>query len=137
MRFAKKTILHGALFAFLVGMTTPAQATSSIGCQGINSDAAVNILFGAGPLLNPLSVDVFFGDREISTQPRDGVEKAAILQFFANDNELTLELMDEQADQHLVTVRLLRLLDGDAEPLQIGFLNIHGSGPVGITCDGP
>ena len=137
MNLKKKIIIRSALLVSLAFMSKPGYATSSISCEGIGTDASVSILFGAGPMLNALEVDATLGDRAISTRERDGAEIAIILQFSADEKELNLELMDDQADQHLASIRLLRHIDDDAEPVQIGLLSFTNSSPVGIICTGP
>ncbi|MGJ8529942.1 hypothetical protein [Maritalea sp.] len=132
-----KITMLSILLVSLNVMPTSGYATSSIGCEGINSDAAVSILFGAGPMLNAIEVEASLGDRAISTRELDGAEKAYILQFSADQRQLSLELMDDQADQHLASVRLLRHLDDETDYLQIGILSFNGSAPVAITCFGP
>jgi len=110
-------------------------ATSSLECSGIGTDAGVSILFGAGPMLNAIEADVFIDQRGISTRQYQDVERAAIMQFSADQNQLRLELMDDQADKHLATVHIVRQIDGANEPVQVGILNIIGVQPVSIVCD--
>ncbi len=123
-----------ALMAFIPGT---ANATTNMECEGINSDAEVTILFGAWPLLAALEADVVLGDKVISTRGREGADAAYIVQFRADAKEMTLELVDDQADQHLATIRLLRHLSVEDEGLQVGILRFKDAKPVGITCIGP
>ena len=132
-----RAVFLSIVFAVLAIVPGTASATTNMECGGINSDAQVTILFGAGPLLAALEADVILGDEVISTREREGAEPAYILQFSANDRELLLELMDDQADQHLATIRLLRHLSDEDEGLQVGILRFKDAKPVGITCIGP
>lgn len=121
-------------------MTGHAHATSSIECSGINTDADVSILIGAGPVLNALEVSVGLNDRVISTYSDTKFEHGNIVQFQANEYELNVDLIDDQAAVLLASVRIIRYggeNDGSAEPFQIGYLAIDGEPVVGITCDGP
>lgn len=128
-----------AIVAPLV-ITGHAHATSSIECSGINTDAEVSILIGAGPVLNALEVSVGLNERVISTYADTKFEHGNIVQFQANEYELNVDLIDDQAEVLLASVRMVRY-DGEnvgsAEPFQIGYLAIDGEPVVGITCDGP
>lgn len=135
----RKTVMlrHlGWIIAFMA-MTAHAHATSNIGCTGIGSDADVDILIGAGPVLNALEVTVGLDERVISTYSDTKFEHGNIVQFHANEHELSLDLMDDQAAELLVSVRILRYDDNENEPFQIGYLQVEGAPPVGITCGGP
>jgi len=133
-RKLKSTMFGAVVLSALAG---PALATSSLECTAINADAGATILFGAGPMLNAIDADAYFDDRFIATRPFDKTERAYILQFAGDEREMKLELMDDQADKHLATLRILRHMDGDAEPLQVGILHIVGKPPVAVTCEGP
>lgn len=139
MKIKKRTVILSAMLAFHIFLLGTASATTNMECQGINSDASVSILFGAGPLLSALEVDVSLGGKVISTRGRDGAEAANILQFSADTKELRLDLMDDQAEQHLASIRLLRHLDDEDNDggIQIGLLKFKQFSPVGVTCIGP
>lgn len=128
---------HLAWIIAFIAMTGHAHATSNIGCTGIGSDADVNILIGAGPVLSALEVSVGLGERVISTYSDTKFEHGNIVQFHANEHELSLDLMDDQAEVLLASVRILRYDDNENEPLQVGYLHVNGAQPVGITCVGP
>jgi len=133
-----KRIWTALIFATLLAFNAAhAHATSSIFCEGMGNDADISILFGAGPMLSALEVDASFKDSELSTRDREGVQKALILQFSADENALSLELMDDQADQHLASLRLLRQMDVDAEPIQVGILSFTDGASAGVVCTGP
>lgn len=138
----RKPVILRRLFlvAALSILTGHAHATSNLECTGIESDAGISILFGAGPVLNALEASVSLGERYITTYTHQDAEHASIAQFHANKNELSLDLMDEQAEVLIASVRILRYYDetnDKSEPLQIGYLRINGASPVGITCEGP
>lgn len=137
-----KTIICRSLIGvFALSATTNyANATSNIECTGIEADASASILIGAGPVLNALEASVSIGERYITTYTHIDAEHANIVQFLANKDELSLDLMDEQAEELIASVRILRYYDetnDKSEPLQIGYLHINGASPVGITCEGP
>lgn len=121
----------------LIAMTGHAQATFNIECTGIDSDAGVSILIGAGPVSNALEASVFLNKRYITTYTHINEEHGNIVQFYANKHELGLDLMDDQAEVLLASVRILRYADDENEPFQIGYLQIDGAPPVGVTCVGP
>lgn len=140
MLIMKRNIISPRYLAWviaLLAMSGHAHATSNIGCSGIGSDADVNILFGAGPVLNALEVTVGLDEQIISTYSDTKFEHGNIVQFHANEHELSLDLMDDQAIELLASVRILRFDDNENEPFQIGYLHVNGAPPVGITCVGP
>ena len=130
-----KWALAGAALAS--AFAAPALATSSLECSGVGADAGATVLFGAGPMLNAIDADVYLDDRFIATRPFDNAERAYILQFKGDDKSIYVELMDDQADKHLATLRVLRHMDEDGEPLQVGILHIKGKPPVSVNCEGP
>lgn len=137
----KRNFVKLRYLAWLVACIIPtgyAHATSNIECSG--TDADVSILIGAGPVLNALEASVALGDRYITTYPHQDGEHGNIVQFHANEYELSMDMMDDQAEELLASVRILKYIDkndNDAEPFQIGYLRVSGSPPVGITCLGP
>lgn len=137
MNFVKSLFNQLPVVILLALISTPASATTNMFCTGIDSDADIAILFGGGPVLNALEAEVFFAGKAVSTRGRDDAENAVIAQFSADRRQLRLELINDQADQLLATIRLLRHLDDNGEPVQIGLLQFGNSKPVGITCEGP
>ncbi|WP_299474580.1 hypothetical protein [uncultured Roseibium sp.] len=133
-----KALFSHFAFAFLfLLLTSQANATHNMFCSGIDSDTDVTILFGAGPVLAPLEADIYFDGKAISTRDRENAEDATIVQFSADDEHLRMQLINDQADTLLATVRVLRHFNDDEEPVQIGLLQFGASTPVGITCEGP
>ncbi|MEO1748993.1 MAG: hypothetical protein AAFR27_10340 [Pseudomonadota bacterium] len=128
--------LRLALLSMCIGgVSTSAFATSAISCIGVDADVEVFILFGAGPILTPISATVTIGDEEISTIAK--AEPASIAQFKGDEKELHLDLVDAQAIDVLASVRILRFDDGASEPVQIGYVSAPGEGAFAIRCDGP
>lgn len=137
MKHKTAALRHLAWIIAFLAITSHAHATSNIGCTGIDADADVDILIGAGPVLNALEVTVGLDERVISTYSDTKFEHGNIVQFHANEHELSLDLMDDQAAVLLASVRILRYEDNENGPFQIGYLRVNGAPPVGITCVGP
>ena len=116
--------------------STTAGATTNMYCKGIDSDADVTILFGGGPVLSALEADVFLAGKGVSTRGVGNGVDANIVQFAADKKHLHLDLINDQADIHLVSIRLLRYIT-DEETVQIGLLQFRDKTPVGIICEGP
>ena len=107
-------------------------------CDGIGSDAEITVLFGAGPVLNIIDVSLSAGEHYISTQNREGATPAFIARDFADVETIKVDLMDDQASELLVSIRIVRSpYTDDEEPFQIGYLQIGENRPLGVTCAGP
>ena len=117
--------------------TGEASATASMSCSGIDCDAGLEMVFGAGPVPNILDMGVSVGDRVISTRPGEGIEEGVIGQAYF-DGELTrIEMMDDQVTTKLVTIRILHVRDLEEDDFQIGYIQIENDHPVAVKCDGP
>jgi hypothetical protein len=134
--------IRSALFAVtaVVFLTAPlsnhAHATQSISCTDMKFDSGVDIVLGAGPVPNVLSVSVAVGERQLTTEPGLPGEQVAIAQSYDDGEVFRVDLIDLQATRLVAAIRLLRG-DHDSMPLQIGFVQIEGEPPVGISCEGP
>lgn len=131
---------HLVWFIAFMTISSHANATSNIECSGIDADADVSILLGAGPVLNALEASVSLDERYITTYTHQDAEHGNIVQFHANEDELSLDLMDDQAEELIASVRIVRHYDeanDESEPLQIGYLRVGNQIAVGITCVGP
>ncbi len=140
MKFITNMFRNAGWIIALMAATGQAHATSNIECTGVNSDAGVSILIGAGPVLNALEASVALNERYITTYKHQEGEHANIVQFKANEYEVQLDLMDDQAEVLLASVRILKFIDknnDESEPYQIGYMHLNGSQAVGITCEGP
>ncbi|GLQ17691.1 hypothetical protein [Maritalea porphyrae] len=121
----------------LLAMSGPALATSSLDCTASGADAGASILFGAGPMLNAIDADAFYDDLFVATRPFDKAQQAYILQFSGDVKSIVLQLMDDQADKHLATLRVLRHIGDEGEQLQVGILHVVGKPAVAVVCEGP
>lgn len=125
-----------AAAALALPLSGPAQATGSISCNDMKFDSSLEILLGAGPVSNVISVSLSVGDRDLTTVPGQPGEPAAIAQAFDDGELFRIDLVDDQATRLLAEIRLLRA-DHDSLPLQIGYVRLDGEPPVGISCVGP
>ncbi|WP_420409288.1 hypothetical protein [Hoeflea sp.] len=125
-----------AAAALVLPLTGAAQATGSIACKDMKFDSSVEIVLGAGPVTNVISVTVSVGDRDVTTLPGFPGEPAAIAQAYDDGELFRIDLVDDQATRLLAEIRLLRA-DHDSMPLQIGYVRLEGEPPVGISCVGP
>ena len=132
MRVRKAVLASAAAFM----ITGPAHDTVSISCNDMKGDSSVDILLGAGPVSNVLSVTVDIGERHLTTVPGQPGEKAAIAQAFDDGEVFRIDLVDDQATKLMAIIRLLRA-DHDEMPLQLGFVQIENDPPVGVSCVGP
>lgn len=136
MRLRNAFLTSLTALALVVPLASPAHATVSITCTDMKFDSSVEIVLGAGPVPNVLSVRIAMGDRELTTEagfPGEVVSKA---QNFDDGEVFRIDLMDQQATRRVAAIRLLRG-DHDTMPVQIGFVQIEDDPPVGITCVGP
>jgi hypothetical protein len=136
MRFRNVFLTSLTATALAASLANPAHATVSITCTDLKFDSSVEIVLGAGPVPNVLSVRIAIGDRELTTEvgfPGEVVSKA---QNFDDGEVFRIDLMDQQATRRVAAIRLLRG-DHDTMPVQIGFVQIEDDPPVGITCVGP
>ncbi len=131
-----------AMFALLAslacGLATgkPAHATQAIGCTDMKSDSSVEILLGAGPVPNFLSVTIVLGDRRLTTVPGQPGEQVAIAQAYDDGEVVRVDLVDLQAQTRVAAIRIIRA-DDKAGPFQTGYVQLEGDVAVGITCEGP
>lgn len=125
-----------AAAGLVVPLTGPAHATGSIGCNDMKFDSSLEILLGAGPVTNVISVSLSVGDRDLTTIPGQPGEPAVIAQAFDDGELFRIDLVDDQATRLLAEIRLLRA-DHEEMPLQIGYVRLGDEPPVGISCVGP
>ncbi len=125
-----------AWLAWGLATADPAHAALSIGCTDMKSDSSVEILLGAGPVPNFLSVTVVLGDRRLTTVPDQPGEQVRIAQAYDDGEVVRVDLVDPQAQNKVAVIRIIRA-DDKAGPFQIGYVQIDGNPAVGITCEGP
>ena len=126
----------GLLLASLF-LPKPALSTVSISCLGIDSDTSVDVLFGAGPVPSVLDVTVRDGASHFSTRDKDGATLAFVARAYVDEEEIRSDLVDEQAEVLVVSIRVVRFEGGEVEPFQIGYVRVGEAQPVGISCVGP
>ena len=129
--------LYATLALLSLGFSGSAWATTNLFCSGIDNDVSVQVLFGGGPILNALEATVSTGKVDITTRRDLTDQPATIVQFKGNDEEIHLDLVDSQATLVLASLRVLRFIDGETEPLQIGYVKIDSNPPAAIRCQGP
>lgn len=128
-----------ALLAMLVGgfvTLGSAHAALSIGCTDMKSDSSVDILLGAGPVPNFLSVTIVLGERRLTTVQDQLGEQVRIAQAYDDGEVVRVDLIDPQAERKVAVIRIIRA-DSKAGPLQIGYVQIDEGVAVGVTCEGP
>lgn len=129
-------IATAATFAGFVTAGAPALATQSISCAGIETPAAVDLLLGAGPVPNILSVGVAVGERVLTTNADQPGEKVTIAQSYDDGEVVRVDLVDDQATRQVAAIRIIRA-DDKTGPFQIGYVQVDDGVAVGITCEGP
>ena len=102
----------------------------------MKGDSAVDILLGAGPVPNVLSVTLALGERQLTTEPGLPGEKMTIAQAYDDGEVFRIDLMDDQVTRRLAAIRLV-LAGHDTSPLRIGTVQIEDEPPVGVSCEGP
>ncbi|MCY0095044.1 hypothetical protein [Hoeflea ulvae] len=134
----KQTALLASFTAAALAATlaTPARATVSITCTDLKFDSSIEIVLGAGPVPNVLSVRVAMGDQELTTEAAFPGEVVSKAQDFDDGELFRIDLMDQQATRRVAAIRLL-YADHESMPIRIGFIQIEEDPPVGITCEGP
>lgn len=137
MKIRFRAALAPLLTASFLALPHVAYATSSVECSGIDASASARILYGAGPVPHVISATIELNDIIITTQSDELGTFALVAQFLAIDEELRLELMDDQADQHLVSLRVVRHNDDTTETFQIGYMRVGQNEPIAVRCDGP
>jgi|GEM_PF-811094 len=125
-----------AAAALMLVLAGPAKATQSISCSDMKGDSGVDILLGAGPVPNVLSVTVTLGERRLGTDPAGEGEIVSIAQAFDDGEILRIDLVDQQATKRMAAIRLI-LAGHDTNPLRIGTVQIEDEPPVGLSCEGP
>lgn len=113
-----------------------AHATQSISCGDMKGDSAVDILLGAGPVPNVLSVTIVLGERRLTTDPAGEGEVLALAQAYDDGEIFRIDLMDDQATRRVAALRLI-LANHDDNPVRLGIVRIEDEPPVGISCEGP
>ncbi|MDZ7602022.1 MAG: hypothetical protein U1A06_11685 [Hoeflea sp.] len=119
-----------------LALTGAAHATQSISCSDMKGDSGVDILLGAGPVPNVLAVSIALGGRLLTTEPTMPGEKMALAQAYDDGEIVRIDLMDEQVTRRVAIIRLVRSAHAEM-PLQLGFVEVDGKPPVGVTCLGP
>ncbi|MBC7284768.1 hypothetical protein [Hoeflea sp.] len=124
------------LLCMPLALTGAAHATQSISCTDMKGDSGVDILLGAGPVPNVLSVTLALGERQLTSEPALPGEKVTIAQAYDDGEVFRIDLMDDQATRRVAAIRLI-LADHDMSPLRIGTVQIEDEPPVGVSCVGP
>ena len=102
----------------------------------MKSDSSVDILLGAGPVPNFLSVTIVLGERRLTTVQDQPGEQVRIAQAYDDGEVVRVDLIDPQAERKVAVIRIIRA-DSKAGPLQIGYVQIDEGVAVGVTCEGP
>ena len=130
------TALRIAALGLLFGLpVNQAFATASISCGSDNDSLSVNVILGAGPVTNVVQVEIQNGDQLISTS--NGDAPAVIARSYITDTMLSIDLMDDQALDHVAELRVVRYLGDESEGLQVGFAKLKDVAPIAVVCDGP
>ena len=124
------------MLAGALALAGPAGATGSIECGDLGSRARVNILLGAGPVPNVLSVTLAHGDKRYTTVPGQPGEQLSIAQAYDDGELVRIDLVDQQAEKQVAAIRILKA-DTDTDPFQIGYVQVADGDPIGVTCEGP
>ena len=114
----------------------PAYATGSIECSDPQTSTSVNILLGAGPVPNVLSVTIVAGDKRYTTVPGQPGEQLTIAQAYDDGEIVRIDLVDQQAEKRVAAIRIIKA-DTETDPLQVGYVQVNNGDPVGVTCEGP
>ena len=136
MRIAKAVLGWSAPLGVALMVSSPVQATGLISCADMKADSSVDILLGAGPVSNVLSVNIAMGERELTTDPNRPGEKVSIAQAYDDGEIFRIDLVDDQATTRMAIVRLVRR-EHQSMPLQLGIVQIENEPPVGVSCVGP
>ena len=124
------------MLSLSLALTGAAQATQSISCSDMKGDSGIDILLGAGPVPNVLAVSIALGGRQLTTEPTLPGEKMALAQAYDDGEIVRIDLMDDQVTRRVAIIRLVRSAHAEM-PLQLGFVEVDGEPPVGVTCLGP
>jgi hypothetical protein len=120
----------------LAGFAASAQATGTIECAAADeSDAAVTIITGAGPVRVPVRVAIGAGGASWTTGGGEG-RAVIVLQSFDDGERFSVDLADPQVTEVLVRLRLARAESG-TDQAEAGTLDIAGAGVHPIVCAGP
>lgn len=128
---------YALALVFSFALATHAHATAGISCGGIDGDAGVDVLFGAGPLPAVLDVTFSVGSEVYSTQNREIGSRGVIARAYVDDEMMKIDLLDDQVSTHLASIRVVRYDSETTGPYQIGYLRFRNEAPIGISCDGP
>ncbi len=113
----------------------PAQATGSIGCQGLDgSTARVTLTLGASPVPAVLVVRLEADGQRWSTVAGEEGERLGIAQAFVTEEWLAVDLVDEGATRRIASVRVLRVEEG-RRVHQYGYLQLHGVAVHPLSCE--
>ncbi|MTI43006.1 hypothetical protein JM93_01821 [Roseibium hamelinense] len=130
-----RSLMMSSVAAGMLTLAGPALATSNITCDAFEGAAVADILFGAGPVPAIIDVTVGTGNDYYTTKGLPDAVPLVIARAFTDAETVKIDLMDDQAERLLVSIRLLR--SAGEEPLQIGYLQVGDEPPVGVTCIGP
>ena len=87
--------------------SSAAHATQSISCSDMKGDSGIDILLGAGPVPNVLSVTLSLGERQLTTEPGLPGEKMTIAQAYDDGEFFRIDLMDDQVTRRVAAIRLI------------------------------
>ena len=124
-----------AAFAALTVLAGSVHAAASVGlvCEGVDTDASVSILLGAGLMRTPLAVTLSVGGEERRSVGPAAPSADALLigQSWLDRSELRLDLLDIEGRRYEARLRL-RFVDN--EDVAVGTLVLGRGRVVEVAC---
>lgn len=131
-----KRILFGVFLAFSMTAASPAFATGELICSDPGGEASVDFGIGRVPVLAIVSAHITANGQVWSTQPGKGEIEVIVGQAADDGRYLIADFTDPNVEQVLVSVRLLRSIEGE-DYAQAGTLTVPGSNAYPLVCDEP
>ena len=125
------------LFAMVMGTTTPASATSTLHCLGIDDPLVhVDLTVSNGPVLSVVNAFIATPAGDYAMIPEAGRTTVIVGQGFSTPEGLSVDFADPNLLGVLVTLRTLRA-DRDRHAAHVGLLIVEDQDVFGLVCDGP
>ncbi len=114
-----------------------ALASAGMVCDALDhSGATLEMNLPRAPGTAPNWVRINANGKFFSSLPID--EKAIVIanrQSFEDDDSFSIDLSDQAwSDEPTIRIRLLKAVEGDAQPLYFGYLHVSGDGITPISC---
>ncbi|MBV6658205.1 MAG: hypothetical protein KI785_10620 [Devosiaceae bacterium] len=122
------------LLCALTASASPALATSSLECQGVdNEDVSLLLTLGSVPVLAVVGAHISTPTETFSMRAEGGETSILVGQGFQDTDSLMVDFVDDNVEAVLVSLRLARA-EGDKQLVEAGVLTVRQTEAYAVNC---